>query len=657
MKARGLAESLAWGLFAACLVLYALTIVFAAGYRFPPWDAPFIAGFVITPAVGAMVASRQRRNPVGWLLLATGLGLGVAGFGGQYAALSEAESLPLGPYAGWLGQADFFIILVCGAVLVPLYFPNGRLLTPRWRIAVVLAAAALLVGTVGSGLRPGKLDLDNVQSENPFGVSGTQWVYDLGFMLLLGAVLVAGLSLILRFIRSRGEERQQLKWIAFVGVLLVLTFAGMGLAEDVVGQPVFAVDLAFYTLLFFGLPAAIGIAILRYRLWDIDLVIQRSLVYGTLWLAIAGVYVGAALALGLAASSRVPVWLAVTLTVLATLLFQPARRWLEAVADRWVFGRRMQPVKVMHDFGERLGGSADPSDIADQLARAAATAASLAWVQVTTEGSPGVELGRRGGEPPVQVPLVYGDERLGELACQPVAGSRLTDEDRSTLAALAAQAAVAISRARLASRIVRAQEAERRRIERNIHDGAQQELVALVAKLGLARRQNGRLDHGRLLRELQDEVSSILGNLRELAQGVHPSVLTDGGLAIAVEDRCSRLPIPIVLEISTALRAKRLDEDVEAAAYYVVAESLTNVVRHSGAASASVSLDVDLDGLAIAVADDGIGFGPDSARRGSGLQGLADRLQVIGGSLSVSSMPGKGTEIRATLPIRAAAPT
>lgn len=528
MKARGHAWSLARGLFGVCLVFYALTIAFAAGYRFPPWDAPFIVGFVITPAVGAMVASQQPRNPVGSLLLATGLGFGIAGLG-EYAALSEARSLPLGRYVGWLAQTDYFGIVICGAVLVPLYFPNGRLLTPRWRIALPLAAAALLFSTVGYSLRPGKLDSAYVDSQNPFGVGGTQWLLAVGFILLVGAIIAAGLSLILRFVRSYGEERQQLKWIAFVAVLLALTFGVSGVMEDENAQMSFAIELAFYTLLFFGLPAAIGIGILRYCLWDIDLVIQRSFVYGTLWLAISGAYFGAALALGLAASSRVPVWLAVTITVLATLLFQPARPWLEIIADRCVFGRRMQPVKVMHDFGERLGGSADPGDIADQLARAAVTAVSLAWVQVTTDGSPQAGLGRPSDQPLVQLSLVYGDERLGEMACQPVAGSRLTEEDRSTLAALAAQAAVAISRARLAARIVRAQAAERRRIERNIHDGAQQELVALVAKIGLARRQNGHLNHASLLLELQDEVSLILGNLRELAQGVHPSVLTDGG--------------------------------------------------------------------------------------------------------------------------------
>jgi signal transduction histidine kinase len=396
--------------------------------------------------------------------------------------------------------------------------------------------------------------------------------------------------------------------------------------------------------------------VLQYRLWDIDVVIQRSLVYGTLWLAIAGAYFGLALALGLAASSQMPVWSAVGLTVLATLLFQPARHWLEAAADRWVFRRRQEPLKVVYGFGETLGGVDQANDIAGQLARVAATAAPLAWVRVEALGSAISEGGQRRAGPVVEIALVSGRQRFGALFCQPLAGSQLTEEERATLATLASQAALAISRAQLASRIVRAQELERRRIERNIHDGAQQELVALVARLGLARSQNGATDHSRLLSELQEEIRTILGNLRDLAQGVHPSVLTDGGLVVAVEDRCSRLTIPIKLDISPALRAARFGEDIEAAAYFVVAEGLTNLMRHSDAASASVSLQLEGPCLTVAVADDGSGFETGILRSGGGLQGLSDRLQALGGELLVESAPGKGSRIRASLPLQATMP-
>jgi signal transduction histidine kinase len=644
---------LAWSPFAACLVLYALTFGLNLARGEPYGVLVFV--FLVTPAVGALVASRQPENAIGWLLLATGFGLGGVAAASEYAAVSEMDHLPLGAVAGSLANTGFVAIIVSGAILVPLLFPDGRLLTARWRPALYLAAAALLFGSVGYAVKPGPLDLDGVSSENPFGIDGAAWVVDIGLGLLIAAGLTAALSLVIRFRRSRGEERQQLKWFASAAVLMVLTISVVGVAE-VLGHRLLAVEVLAWILLFFALPASIGVAVLRYHLWDIDLVIRRSLVYGTLWLAIAGVYLGAALTFGLAASERMPVWLAVGLTVFATLVFQPARRWLEALADRWVFGRRLQPLKAVHTFGELLGTAEQAGDIARQLTQAATAAARLTWVRVEAPGSGVAEVGRRRDEPVVQLPLVYGEERLGELLCQPLPGSKLSDDESSTLAALAAQAAVAISRAQLASRIVRAQETERRRIERNIHDGAQQELVALVARLGLARRQNGSLDHGRLLAELQDEVRTILGNLRELAQGVHPSVLADGGLAAALEDRCSRLPIPVSLQIAPDLRGQRFDTDIEAAAYFVVAEGLTNLLRHSGALAASVSLEQQGGSITAIVADDGSGFVPENASRGGGLQGLADRLQAIGGSLSIESSPGAGTTLRASLPVRTTAP-
>jgi signal transduction histidine kinase len=646
---------LAWSVFTVCVVLYASTFCLNLAHSGELY-APLVFAFLVTPGVGAIVASRQPGNAIGWLLLATGLGLGIVAAGSEYAAVSETESLPLGPEIGALSNMVFVGVVVTGAVLVPLLFPDGRLPTPRWRFALHLAAAALPLGTIGYAVKPGTLGLDGVTSDNPFGIDGMEWVLDIGLALLVAAALTAAISLVIRFRRSRGEERQQLKWFAFAAVLMLMTLSVVGIAEAF-NRSLFAVELVAWILLFFALPTSIGIAVLRYHLWDVDVVMRRSLVYGTLWLTIAGVYFGAALMFGLAASERMPVWLAVGLTVLATLVFQPSRHWLETAADRWVFGRRLQPLKVVHSFGELLGSAERAGDIARQLTQAATAAAPLTWIRVETSGSGVAEFGYRREDPVVSLPLVYGDERLGEILCQLLPGSGLSDDERSTLAALAAQAAVAISRAQLASRIVRAQETERRRIERNIHDGAQQELVALVAKLGLARRQNGNLDHGQFLTELQNEVRTILGNLRELAQGVHPSVLADGGLAAAIEDRCSHLPIPVSLQIAPDLRGRRFDDDIEAAAYFMVAEGLTNLLRHSGARSASVLLDQHGGAITATVTDDGSGFEPEGASTGGGLQGLADRIQAIGGSLSIESSPGAGTKLSASLPIPTAATT
>jgi signal transduction histidine kinase len=540
--------------------------------------------------------------------------------------------------------------------------PDGTLLSPRWRLAVLAVGAFVAAWSLQAFVNAILIDdpkayLGDTGTLGSEGMSDAPVVEALGIvtvLLMAGLAVASAVALFLRYRRSHGEQRQQVKWvISGCAVAFALQFADLWEAQR---EPWGLLQDFIPMASFLALAAGFGFALFRYRLWDIDVVIQRSLIYGTLWLVIAGLYFGVALALGLAASSRVPVWSAVGLTVLASFLFQPARHRLERLADRWVFGRRQEPLKVVYGFGETLGSADQPDDIAGQLARAAAAAAPLTWIKVEVDGSPAVEIGHRRGDPPVEIGLAYAGEPLGRVLCQPTLGSKLTDEELSTLAALAAQAALAISRAQLASRIVRAQETERRRIERNIHDGAQQELVALVAKLGLARSRNGDLDHAGFLAELQGEVRTILGNLRELAQGVHPSVLTDGGLAVAIEDRCSHLAIPVSLDIGPGLRTRRFAEDIEAAAYFVVVEGLTNLLRHSGASSARVSLHIDGGRLVVSVADDGAGFERNAARRGGGLQGLADRFQALGGELNVATAPGHGTTLTASLPIRVATP-
>lgn len=656
MRRNGLARWLAWVSLAVCIALY-LPTVGIASLRGERALAMIAALFVVTPAVGTVVALRQPRNTIGWLLLATGAVWGIVGAGSEYAELSERESLWASTEIGWVATLFIPSIAVLGAVLVPMLFPDGRLLSRRWRPALLLAGATIVVGAIGYAIRPGPLDLDGTKAENPFGISGASWVLYVAWALLAVGILIAALSLVLRFRRARGEERQQLKWFAYAGALVVPAMLGT-MSEGIVGTSFVSVasELAFWSLILFVLPVAIGLAILRYRLWDIDLVIQRSLVYGALWLAIAGIYLGASLSLGLAASSRVPVWLAVGVTVLATLLFMPARRRLEGAAGRWVLGRREEPLDVVHSFGELLGRADGVTDIVGELARAVTAAVPLTWLQIDGDGVEAVEIGSRSERPIARFPVAFGDEHLGQLHCQLSTGRSLSADESATLAALARQAAMGISRAHLASRIVRAQETERRRIERNIHDGAQQEIVALVAKLGLVRNQNGGGEHGRLFEELQGEARSILVNLRELAQGVHPSVLTDGGLVVAVEDRCSRLPIPVELEVSSQLRSRRLPSDIEATAYYLVTEGLANLLRHSGASRAGVAVLLAGERLEVAVTDDGCGFEPgDAPAREGGLQGLADRLQAIGGSLEVTSTAGQGTRIAASLPLRVGA--
>ena len=653
----------AWGLTALAAALLAAAVatgVVAAILQL--WVlVPLAASATATAGLGALVVTRRPQTRSGWLLIGLGLSMAITLSTRQFAFFTGVYhdgDLAITQALIAVSDATFSPVVLFLALLF-LTFPDGSLPSPRWRPLV-----GLLVGLVSVAVTVDLLTARYVVDPAAYladistlGAEGAEigrlvfGVYYVVGALVLIVFLLSAASLVLRLRRAQGEERQQIKWVVYTGVASLLLFP-----VDAVQSPsplVWNIQLLLGGLSFLPVVAGFGLALFKHRLWDIDLVVRRSLVYGVLWLVIAGVYVALAAGLGLAAGRRFPVELAIGLTVLATLAFQPARRSLERLADRWVFGRRESPLEAMHEFGELLGSAERPGDIASQLAATAAAAVGLAWVQVELEGSAPAWVGAPNREPRTVFAITRRDEQLGELVCRPRAGQRLSGDDRALLAALASHAGLAASHARLASRIVQAQESERRRIERNMHDGAQQELVALVAQLSLARtRANGDGSSGAVLTRVQDEVRQILANLRELAQGIHPSVLSDGGLVAAVEDRCSRLPVAVSLDVAPALRSRRLSDDVESAAYFFVAEALTNVLKHSRSTSVFVRLTLGRSDLTVEVVDTGVGFEPRAAR-GSGLSGLADRIHALGGEISIESRPGAGAKLSATLPVAA----
>lgn len=358
---QGTSAITAWGLFAATAMLYVLTLVFMAFYRTPTWDLPLIVAFLTTPGIGALIASRQPQNTVGWLLIVTGLGFGIAGVGSEYTALSEVKSVPLGPEVGATVGPAFYIVLASGAVLVPLLFPDGRLLSPRWRIVLGLVGVSLFFSVVGSFIRPGRLDMPYVESQNPFGVEGAEWVLNLGFALLAVAALAAACSIVLRFRRSRGEERQQMKWFVFVVALMLVTAVIGERINEYKGTNDDIWFIPFYLLVFFGLAASIGVAILRHRLYDIDRIINRTLTYALLTTTLGALYLS--LVIGLQALLR-PLNggsdLALVVTTLAVAaLFLPARRTLQHAVDRRFNRRAYDAARTIDAFGARLREQVD----------------------------------------------------------------------------------------------------------------------------------------------------------------------------------------------------------------------------------------------------------------------------------------------------------
>ncbi len=365
--------ALAWSLFVLWAVISVATALVGSeqpsnlDYYFPL----MLVGYAVA---GALVAARHPRNAVGWLLLGVALTVSLM-VGGDTYAIPHAYPgyVAVAWVSGWLFNVWF--ALVVG--FLPLVFPTGRLLSPRWRVVLWFEIAVLATGVVLVGLTPGELQVTG-SVENPVGVHGTaRTMLDTLAPWVLGAtafaVLLSGLSLVLRFRRSRGAERQQLKWFAFVGLLGVGGLAMSSVAQAVphrssqiindLGWGVFLVSFIL------GIPLATAIAILRYRLYDIDLVINRTLVYGTLTAALLGFYVGSILILRVLVS---PVTgdndLAVAGSTLAVAaLFSPARARIQAVVDRRFYRRKYDAAQTLDAFSNRLSHVVDLDEVGSEL--------------------------------------------------------------------------------------------------------------------------------------------------------------------------------------------------------------------------------------------------------------------------------------------------
>lgn len=467
-------------------------------------------------------------------------------------------------------------------------------------------------------------------------------------------VLVGLWMLVARYRAASNRERKQVRWVLYGGTLGIgIAMAPFLLAATGAIAPLqHTLASLLYTLPILLFPLSIVVAVVEPPWVDIDIVIRKSFVYGALSFVILLLYIGVAAAFGVAAAgTRLNIELAVTLTVVVAVLFQPARQRLQVVADRWVFGARPSGYQTVTEFGETIEQASDPTELLPRLVETLKQSLRLQWVSVALDDGTSSEAGTAAGTPVLTVPIGIGSEDIGSIECGPKVSGSISDDERHLVQTLAAQVGLAVMNARLAGRIVNAAEAERRRIERNIHDGAQQELVALVARLGMARSQAA---HGGLapeaIEELQAEARQILSDLRALAQGIHPSVLSDGGILEAIEERCSHLPISVSLQAPESLRTTRFSDDVEGAAYFFVTEALANVLKHADASHVEVSLDSNGRSIELAVADDGRGFDPKDSRQ-RGLIGLSDRIRALGGTMTITSRPQSGTTVRAHLPV------
>ena len=356
------------------------------------------------------------------------------------------------------------------------------------------------------------------------------------------------------------------------------------------------------------------------------------------------------------------------------LVFQPLRQRASLLANRLVYGDRATPYQVLSDFAADMAGQLDLGDalhrMVSLLAGAAGASRVEAWIRVGAELRPGavwpagsvpstaVEL--NGADLPVLdpsarvVPVRHGDDLLGAISLSKPREEALTSTEDSLLQHLASQASLVMRNAQLTAelratieellasrrRLVEAQDAERRRIERNLHDGAQQQLIALAIHLGLLAEL---ADDPDLIREaipeLKAQLSTALEDLRALARGIYPPLLAEQGLVMALRAQAARSPVPVLLE---ADEIGRYPQDAESTVYFCTLEALQNVAKHARATAATVRLAGSGDTLEFSVSDDGAGFPAAAAGHGSGLQGMSDRLAALGGTLAVRSQARPG---------------
>ena len=440
-----------------------------------------------------------------------------------------------------------------------------------------------------------------------------------------------------------------------------------------------------------AVPLCIGVAVLKYRLYDIDIIISRALIYGSLAVLITAVYVGIAVGIGtLVGSGGQPnLWLSIVATIVVAVGFQPVRERLQRIANRLVYGRRATPYEVLSEFSEQVAATYAADEILPRMARilqeGAGAESATVWLcsgaslrpattfpELLTVREPLIMSNGSVPEVPGAAAVVrveHQGELLGALSVTKRKGELLTSTEEKLVEDIAHQAGLVLRNVGLTAelrqrledlrtsrqRIVQAQDEERRRLERNLHDGAQQHLVAIKVKIGLAQMLVAKApEQARsTVAALKTDADEALETLRDLARGIYPPLLADKGLVVALESQAHKASVPVTVEADSV---GRYTQGIESTVYFCVLEALQNVQKHAQASHVVVRLVGSDEELTFEVTDDGTGFAAATVRKGAGLTNMSDRLEAIGGSLAVTSTPGTGTILRGVIDAAARVP-
>jgi signal transduction histidine kinase len=620
--------------------------------------------------LGALMLIRLPRNAIGWILCGASLGIALAVAAQEYAVYSHFVSrLPAERWVGWFGEwagGPTLAILTVALLL----FPTGQLPSRRWRPVLWLGIAGPTLVWLSAFLGPGE-DLQFIS--NPLSNTDTQHELSdagggIGWFLTLPAAAAGIAALVVRRRTASGEHREQLRLLLLAGVVVTLAFIAC-LVGSFVAAPGHDVGASAWWLALGFLAGTMAVAILRYRLYGLDVYVNRGLVYAALSVVLGGLYVAVVLGLGHLLGQNARLWIALPATALVAVAFQPIRDRLQRSVNRLLYGQRDEPYAAVSSLGRRLGEAIGPSEVLSAMVDTIADALRLPYVAVEladAAAGPAAIHGSPAAGIALQLPLVHGGDRVGTLVLGARAhGQALSDADRRLLEDFVRHAAAAVSGIALSSevqrsreRLVSAREEERRRLSGDLHDGLGPTLAGAIlmieAARGLVSRDPAAVDG--LLDRAAASIETTVGDIRRLVYGLRPPALDQLGLVGALRQHASALSTGGDRQVDCAVLAPdpmpALPAAVEVAVFRIAQEALTNIARHAEAHVATVAITID-EALHLEIRDDGIGL-PAKRHAGVGLTSMRERTAELGGSFDIDSTPNGGTIVRVQLPLVAA---
>ncbi|GIF02038.1 sensor histidine kinase [Paractinoplanes rishiriensis] len=629
------------------LVATAASVALGAANGADPGTKSYLIFVTSCAVAGGLVAGARPGNALGWALLGSAFSFALLEVCGEYAVLAAV------PAAAW-PETWLWVPANLGVALVPLLFPDGRLPGRRWWWLVgplgVAATAAAVLGALRPG-PPGQVRAGG--PPNPLGIDGLAGPADAVaavFTVAAGLTFVAGAVAVL----VRPEERPRTKWVAWAGAIaaaVVLARLIAGLTDADPGSPWPRQSLLWEyagALALSLLPAAVTVAVLRHRLYDVDLLIARTLLWGIMSAALVGGYVLLVAYLGALAGRESSMGVSVLAAAVVAVAFAPLRERVQKAITIFWYGRREEPYAVLARLGRRLEQAVAPLPA---IAETVAEALRADHVAIEVPGGDPVAVGTGTAAATVAVPLTYRGENVGTLRVQGRFDARLLDD-------IGPQVGVAVHAARLSydlqrsrERLVMAREEERRRLRRDLHDGLGPTLAALTMRAEAAQELADGSQVKELLGRVVDDAEAAVRDVRRLVDGLRPAALDSLGLVGALQAHLAGLPGggPLIRVLAPP-ELPALPAATEVAAYRIAVEAVTNVRRHAAATEATVRLEVGAGRLTVDVSDDGCGARGVSA--GVGLTSMRERAGELGGTVTVDSGPA-GTRVRAELPAEA----